>query len=108
MSLFSFAKPLVINTSTKHHTNELKRAAIKLRKASVSLSIIKAQLKLPEGDIQALDPILESGSFHAQEAGGGHLERGRDQQHTKMYTALCKTMQINSFSSKFVHLLSQK
>jgi hypothetical protein len=73
-----------------------------------SLSIIKAQLKLPEGDIQALDPIFGSGSFHAQEAGGGHLERGRDQQHTKMYTALCKTMQINSFSSKFVHLLSQK
>ncbi len=46
--------PRVIKTSTKYH--ELKRADIELRKAGVSLSTIRTQLKLPEGDIQTLDP----------------------------------------------------
>jgi hypothetical protein len=32
-SQFSFAMPLVIKTSSKHHTSEVKRAAIELRKA---------------------------------------------------------------------------
>jgi hypothetical protein len=48
--------PLVIKTSTKHHTNGIKRAAIELRKAGVSLSTMRAQLKLPERISQALDP----------------------------------------------------
>jgi DNA-binding transcriptional MerR regulator len=40
--------PPVIKTSIKHHSNEVKRAAIELRKAGVSLSNIRTQLKLPE------------------------------------------------------------
>jgi hypothetical protein len=63
-----------------------KRAAIKLRKAGVSCSTIKAKLKLLEGDRQTLDhgrqPILEeSGAFHhALETGGDHYQGGRDHQ----------------------------
>jgi hypothetical protein len=56
LNQFSFALPLTIKNSTKHHTNELKRATIELRKAGVSLSTFRTQLKMPEGDIQALDP----------------------------------------------------
>jgi hypothetical protein len=48
--------PLIIKTSTKHHTNEVNRAAIELRKADGFLRIIRAQLKMLEGGSQALDP----------------------------------------------------
>jgi hypothetical protein len=58
-SQFSFARPLVIKTSSIHHTKEVKRTAIELRKAGVFLSTIRAQLKLSEGDGQALN--LEDG-----------------------------------------------
>jgi hypothetical protein len=37
---------LVITSSTKHQTNEIKKAAIELRKAGVSLSDIRAQITL--------------------------------------------------------------
>jgi hypothetical protein len=50
--------PLIIKASTKYYTNKLKRAAMELRQAGVFLSIlstIRTQLKVPEGDIQALD-----------------------------------------------------
>jgi hypothetical protein len=50
---------LVIKNSTKHHTNEVKRAAIELRKVGVSSSTIRAQFKLLEGDCQAL--VTEDG-----------------------------------------------
>jgi hypothetical protein len=91
-----------------------KRAAIKLRKAGVSFSTIKAKLKLLEGDRQTLDhgrqPILEgSGAFHAQETGGDHYQGGRDHQMAvciQYYVKLC--MQTNYFSSKFVQLLPEK
>jgi hypothetical protein len=38
----------VLKASIKHHTNEIKRAAIELRTAGVSLSTIRTDLKLPE------------------------------------------------------------
>ncbi len=37
---------LDIISSTKHHTNGIKKAAIELRKAGVSLSDIRAQITL--------------------------------------------------------------
>ncbi len=55
LSQFSFALPLVIKTPTNHHTNGVKMSAIELRNAGVSLSTIRAQLKLLERDNQALD-----------------------------------------------------
>ncbi len=37
---------LVITSSIKHHTNGVKKTAIELRKAGVSLSDIRAQIML--------------------------------------------------------------
>jgi hypothetical protein len=54
-SLKSFAIPLVIKHSTKHHTNEVKRVAIELRRTGVSPS-----------------------TFHVKEAGGDHFEDWKD------------------------------
>jgi hypothetical protein len=51
--------------------------------------------------------LEESDEFHAQEAGGDHFKIGRDKKYY-VYTTLCKTKQINSFSLKFGHLLPQK
>jgi hypothetical protein len=81
----------VIKTFTKHQTNEAK-----VKKATVSLRTIRAQLKLPErGGSQDLDPedgqqpeLEKSVGVTAQEAGGGQCEGKRDHHiliHTQNY-----------------------
>ncbi len=81
----------VIKTFAKHQTNKAK-----VKKATVSLRTIRAQLKLPErGGSQDPDPedgqqpeLEKSVGVIAQEAGGGHCEGERDHQiliHTQHY-----------------------